>query len=645
MGTPRKTAASAAKTQISKGTPVKQISRHKSGKVIADSAVETTPSIASRATRKRLVKDEKPAVEPIKIEPPVTPSALKVAELKEQLTSRGLSPHGLKKDLVTRLEDALAKEHHPASNLRESVKAASESEVSEDEATIKSPVRGSKRLSESSASKESPKRKSARKEKTSLDAIEENESAALDENADFKVQEGNNDAECSNLVDSDAKQSEIEGPSKNQTEESAIEENAFNLEGKGHLDENPKEHAQESKMVEDLKGDKEHCELNEDPQIKDPKSISEDENLSKDSQASAENDSLKSNQNEVSIDNEKADNANESEILIEKSTKSDVEHKEEFGVVGKSLEIEMDKSDSENDVSSKSEIEKESELESRHVSETLLLKSEKQPNTQELVSNVTASTAQLCVEHKETANDFKTKSMGQEILEETIDFSEDMEQSEPKEETITQIVDPKVHQEESTNLEIVNEMTLVSNIIHISGFLRPFTLHALKEMLHEYGDFDNFWMDGIKTHCFVQFADIKHAEACRDSLDGRQWPAETGRTLMASFSTEEAFRSAVEEEEEKNGQSKYKSDHEPIRTTPQTEPTRLRNIDRMDSSSRSNDYVPLEQRIISKGLPVDQPKGLDELFFKTEATPALYYLPNIMHRDMLKARNKGSIEQ
>ncbi len=43
-------------------------------------------------------------------EPPMTPSAMKVAELKEALTARGLSPKGLKKELIERLEDALQTE-------------------------------------------------------------------------------------------------------------------------------------------------------------------------------------------------------------------------------------------------------------------------------------------------------------------------------------------------------------------------------------------------------------------------------------------------------------------------------------------------------------------------------------------------------
>jgi len=38
---------------------------------------------------------------------PMTPSLLKVVQLREELTARGLSPKGLKKDLVTRLEAAL----------------------------------------------------------------------------------------------------------------------------------------------------------------------------------------------------------------------------------------------------------------------------------------------------------------------------------------------------------------------------------------------------------------------------------------------------------------------------------------------------------------------------------------------------------
>lgn len=44
-----------------------------------------------------------------------------------------------------------------------------------------------------------------------------------------------------------------------------------------------------------------------------------------------------------------------------------------------------------------------------------------------------------------------------------------------------------------------------SNIVHITGLTRPFTLPQLKELLGRTGTLqtDGFWIDSIKSHCYV----------------------------------------------------------------------------------------------------------------------------------------------
>lgn len=45
----------------------------------------------------------------------------------------------------------------------------------------------------------------------------------------------------------------------------------------------------------------------------------------------------------------------------------------------------------------------------------------------------------------------------------------------------------------------------VSNIVHLSNLVRPFTLGQLKELLGRTGTLleDGFWIDKIKSHCYV----------------------------------------------------------------------------------------------------------------------------------------------
>ena len=44
-----------------------------------------------------------------------------------------------------------------------------------------------------------------------------------------------------------------------------------------------------------------------------------------------------------------------------------------------------------------------------------------------------------------------------------------------------------------------------SSVIHVMNLVRPFTLPQLKDLLGKYGPLadDAFWMDKIKSHCFV----------------------------------------------------------------------------------------------------------------------------------------------
>jgi len=44
-----------------------------------------------------------------------------------------------------------------------------------------------------------------------------------------------------------------------------------------------------------------------------------------------------------------------------------------------------------------------------------------------------------------------------------------------------------------------------SNVVHVTGLVRPYTLGQLKELLGRTGKLvdDGFWIDSIKSHCYV----------------------------------------------------------------------------------------------------------------------------------------------
>eukprot|EP00117_Sycon_ciliatum_P016576 scpid5379/ scgid15943/ Apoptotic chromatin condensation inducer in the nucleus len=73
--------------------------------------------------------------------------------------------------------------------------------------------------------------------------------------------------------------------------------------------------------------------------------------------------------------------------------------------------------------------------------------------------------------------------------------------------------------------------------ISIHGLVRPFTLPQLKELLSRHGPIvpDGFWIDRIKSHCYVSFEEVGSAEECRKALHGARWPTTSPRTLSVDF--------------------------------------------------------------------------------------------------------------
>ncbi|XP_056149232.1 apoptotic chromatin condensation inducer in the nucleus [Lampris incognitus] len=77
----------------------------------------------------------------------------------------------------------------------------------------------------------------------------------------------------------------------------------------------------------------------------------------------------------------------------------------------------------------------------------------------------------------------------------------------------------------------------VSNIIHVSNLVRPFTLGQLKELLGRTGALleEGFWIDKIKSHCYVTYSSTEEAVATRAALHGVKWPQSNPKVLSVDF--------------------------------------------------------------------------------------------------------------
>ncbi|XP_060806979.1 uncharacterized protein LOC106142992 [Amyelois transitella] len=202
-----------------------------------------------------------------------------------------------------------------------------------------------------------------------------------------------------------------------------------------------------------------------------------------------------------------------------------------------------------------------------------------------------------------------------------------------------------------------------SCILFISNLVRPFTLPQLKNLLQRTGRIEEngFWIDRIKSKCFVKYVSEDQAVETRHALHGVTWPVSNPKTLQVDFSTQEAFDKAKLNEESDNAQ---------VSTIPGTVEDWLREQDlkrergelekpwerkaamrewdlgkgdkerEKDKIRRDDERRPLEKRRHRTPERSPEParkfkkkedeapaKLLDDLFRKTKTTPCIYWLP------------------
>nr|AAI16537.1 Acin1a protein [Danio rerio] len=81
----------------------------------------------------------------------------------------------------------------------------------------------------------------------------------------------------------------------------------------------------------------------------------------------------------------------------------------------------------------------------------------------------------------------------------------------------------------------------LSNIVHVCNLVRPFTLGQLKELLNRTGTVveESFWIDKIKSHCYVTYSSAEEAMATRTALHGVKWPQSNPKFLSVDFCTQD----------------------------------------------------------------------------------------------------------
>uniref|UniRef100_A0A8C8GPD7 Apoptotic chromatin condensation inducer 1b n=1 Tax=Oncorhynchus tshawytscha TaxID=74940 RepID=A0A8C8GPD7_ONCTS len=205
----------------------------------------------------------------------------------------------------------------------------------------------------------------------------------------------------------------------------------------------------------------------------------------------------------------------------------------------------------------------------------------------------------------------------------------------------------------------------VSNIVHVCNLVRPFTLGQLKELLNRTGSVveEGFWIDKIKSHCYVTYSSSEEAVATRAALHRVKWPQSNPKVLSVDFCEQNELdfhrglltvdpreehrpQTAVgpggvrdqwaEREREMERRERTRAEREWDRDKvrdfggkPGEERERGRRSRSLDRERRRKEREGKEKKIDKKAVPTDEPpvKLLDDLFNKTKAAPCIYWLP------------------
>lgn len=209
--------------------------------------------------------------------------------------------------------------------------------------------------------------------------------------------------------------------------------------------------------------------------------------------------------------------------------------------------------------------------------------------------------------------------------------------------------------------EVEPALHVATTALYVDGLMRPLQPAALKSHLISLASAPetppnsdviiDFYLDSIKTHCFVSFANVAAASRARSALHGAVWPNERNRkTLFVDFIPEHKMQQWINTEGESRGRGgraprwgvKYERTDDGIEaileevgatgaapqgpsrdpTAPRAPPTGPRasfpQTDRRPSGPPAADSHP---------QPGQGFQPLDDLFMSTTTKPKLYYLP------------------
>ncbi|XP_058809272.1 apoptotic chromatin condensation inducer in the nucleus [Phymastichus coffea] len=215
-----------------------------------------------------------------------------------------------------------------------------------------------------------------------------------------------------------------------------------------------------------------------------------------------------------------------------------------------------------------------------------------------------------------------------------------------------------------------------TKILLIKNLVRPFTLNQIKELLSRTGTIaeNGFWMDRIKSKCFVEYANEDQAFETRQALHGVSWPPSNPKKLVVEYATKEDMEAARDSLKD---QPVVRKAAEPMLSTESWQQDQWSREDRstvinkitvirewdlgkedghLSLKEKERERKELEKKkrqrsrspLLEAHLPPparkfkkkeEEPptaKLLDDLFRKTRSTPCIYWLPLTNEQIMVK---------
>lgn len=197
--------------------------------------------------------------------------------------------------------------------------------------------------------------------------------------------------------------------------------------------------------------------------------------------------------------------------------------------------------------------------------------------------------------------------------------------------------------------------------LYIDGMMRPMNGPLLRTHLVELATasstapdrqlISEFYLDTIKTHCFVQFSTAAAAARVRSRIHGAVWPVERNRKkLWADFIPDEQIKKFIETEEEASRNRRGRPVRWEVKYEQINDTMKAFLVEESDSHSKPE---PAQTNVEFNRTPPSGPRGsapqaehrpsnappappsrpgqgfkpLDELFESTTTKPKLYYLP------------------